>query len=95
MNMSAEIIPIYAAISPDGEIFKSSISPFRIHAQRYAVQRKNFQVVKLADINAEIKGAKPKIAPVSVAPQTVDSVVEIPTMKQKRKYTRRSKESVA
>lgn len=92
----SELIPIFAAVSPSGMIVKSSISTFRIHAQRYAVQRKNFSVVKLADINAEIKPVAAPVPVVEVPTQEVSSVVEIPEFKPKRKYTRRAKnENVA
>jgi hypothetical protein len=92
-----EMIPIFAAVSPNGDIVKSSISTFRVHARRYAAQKKNFSVVKLADINAEITGVKPKIEVAEVSSQIVHSKVEIPAVdiKQKRKYTRRNKENRA
>lgn len=76
-DTNSTAIPIYAAISPRGEIIKSSIGTFRIHAHRFAKQYKNFTVVKLAEINPEIVGIK-KVEVPEVVPQILDAKIEAP-----------------
>jgi hypothetical protein len=91
----SNVIPIYAAISPRGEIIKSSIGTFRINAHRFAAQYKNFRVIKLADINSQVVGSKP-VESVDIPTQKIDAKIEVPQVnldKPRRKYTRRDKAS--
>lgn len=67
MHTQEEILPIYAAIGPDGEVLKSSVSAFKAVAQRWAIRRRNHTVVMLAQISYHVK---PK--PIQrLVPQTV------------------------
>lgn len=91
-------IQIWAAMSPAGEIVKSSIGSFRIHAMRYAQTRKNFTVVKLAEIKANVQGtAKRQEAekhPLSeVEVQHIDTKIEVPMIEPREVRTRRRKAS--
>jgi hypothetical protein len=75
-------------MSPSGEIVKSSIGTFRAQAVRFAAQRKNFTVVKLAIINARVKANAPVVKPVPVEPQLVESDLtasNVPTRGRPRK----------
>lgn len=56
MPETKETISIYAAMSPKGEIVKSSVGSFKSQATRFANSRKNFTVVKLAEIEAKVRG---------------------------------------
>lgn len=47
-------LTVWAAVSPSGEIVKSSVGSFRSIAQRYAKQRRNYVVVKIAKISPNI-----------------------------------------
>jgi hypothetical protein len=91
---NTNVIPIYAAVSPRGEIIKSSIGTFRIHAHRFAAQYKNFKVIKLAEITAQVTGVKRKDDQLDIKTQKLATELKIPQVnldKPRRKYTRKEK----
>lgn len=94
----SSVVPIYAAVSPRGNIIKSSIGTFRIHARRFAAQHKNFRVVKLAELNTQVSALKADIKPVEITPQKIDTPIEVKQADldmPRRKYTRKSKVGAA
>jgi hypothetical protein len=96
MSEKDNVIPIYAAISPRGEIIKSSIGTFRIHAHRFAMQYKNFKVIKLAELNTQVQGRKPIEEPADVKTQKIEATIEVPQAnldKPRRKTVRRQKQA--
>lgn len=46
-----EEIPIWGAVGPDGTLVKSSIGTFRAVAERWAIRRGNYEVVKLGTVH--------------------------------------------
>lgn len=84
------MIPIYAAVSPDGQVVKSSVGTFMASAKRFAAQRRNYSVIKLAEISANIIGAKPD-AVINAEPQHIESDVEVPLVDVSKPDGRRRK----
>jgi hypothetical protein len=77
MSDKQGLIAIYAAVGPAGEIVKSSIGTFRSNASRFAQARRNYTVVKLAEINPSIQSRKNRLGRVSIEPQHFDTVIEV------------------
>jgi hypothetical protein len=71
------VISIYAAVGPSGDIVKSSVGTFRAVASRFAQARRNYTVVKLAEISPSVRTRKSKIATVEIKPQQFDAVIEV------------------
>jgi hypothetical protein len=76
MSEKDNAITIYAAIGPNGDIIKSSIGSFRSQAARFASERKNYTVVKLAEINPTVRPRGRGLG-VEVRPQSIETRVEV------------------
>lgn len=70
----ARELTLWGAKGPDGLVVRSSIGTFRSVAQRYALRKKNYEVVKLGSINVPYVDVTPTFTPVTMAESAPASV---------------------
>lgn len=66
--MSREL-SLWGAKGPDGTVVRSSIGTFRSVAQRFALRKKNYEVVRLGSVSVPYLDESPSVAAAMTAPE--------------------------